>query len=59
DITKQNVEMAHELGLGVNVWTVNSERDMIKMIKYGVDGIITDYTDRAKKIFKSRGLRWQ
>ena len=58
DITKQNVEMAHELGLGVNVWTVNSERDMIKMIKYGVDGIITDYPNRLKKVCENNNIKW-
>ena len=29
DITKKNVDMAHEEGLVVNVWTVNKENDMI------------------------------
>ena len=33
DITKKNVDMAHEEGLVVNVWTVNKENDMIQMIK--------------------------
>jgi glycerophosphoryl diester phosphodiesterase len=28
------------------------------MLDMGVDGIITDYTDRAKNVFKSRGLSW-
>jgi glycerophosphoryl diester phosphodiesterase len=58
DITKQNVSLAHDLGLGVNVWTVNSERDMIKMIKYGVDGIITDYPNRLKKVCDTNNVKW-
>ena len=33
--------------------------DIENMIDMGIDGIITDYIDRAKKIFKSRGLSWQ
>ena len=42
DVTKQNVDLAHELGLAVIVWTVNRESDIVRMIEYGVDGIITD-----------------
>ena len=37
DVTKKNIELAHELGdLAVNVWTVNRESDIIRMIEYGV-----------------------
>ena len=58
DITKQNVAMAHDLGMGVNVWTVNSESDMIKMINYGVDGIITDFPNRLKKVCETNNVKW-
>lgn len=30
-------------------WTVNEEKDMIKMKEMGVDGLITDYPDKAAK----------
>lgn len=36
------VKEAHELGMKVNVWTVNSEKDMKKMIDLNVDYITTD-----------------
>jgi glycerophosphoryl diester phosphodiesterase len=58
DITKQSVAMAHDLGMGVNVWTVNSESDMIKMINYGVDGIITDFPNRLKKVCETNNVKW-
>ena len=58
DITKKNVAMAHDLGMGVNVWTVNSESDMIKMINYGVDGIITDFPNRLKKVCETNNVKW-
>ena len=29
-------------------WTVNKKSDLEKMLKYGVDGIITDYPDSAR-----------
>ena len=59
DLTADLVAEAHNLGLPVCTWTVNEIEDIENMIDIGVDGIITDYTDRAKKIFKSRGLQWQ
>jgi len=58
DVTKQNVEMAHDLGLGVNVWTVNSEREMLRMIKYGVDGIITDFPNKLKRVCENNKVQW-
>ena len=56
DLTKQNVELAHKHGLAVNVWTVNREKDIIKMIDYGVDGIITDYPKKVQDICKLKIL---
>ena len=59
DINVELVTEAHNLGLPVCTWTVNEVEDIENMIDMGIDGIITDYTDRAKNIFKSRGLTWQ
>lgn len=36
------IDEAHSLGMKVNVWTVNSERDMDWCINYGVDFITTN-----------------
>ena len=58
DITKKNVDMAHEEGLVVNVWTVNKENDMIQMIKYGVDAIITDYPLFLKEVCEKNNIKW-
>lgn len=41
---------AHEVGLAVNVWTVNFERDMKRVIELGCDMMITNYPDRAKAL---------
>ena len=38
---------AHALGLRVVVWTVSEADDMLALARLGVDGIITDYPDRA------------
>lgn len=45
-------ERAHELGLEVNPWTVNSESDIRAVIAAGADHIISNYPDRALKILK-------
>ncbi|MCR5150050.1 MAG: hypothetical protein K6B52_02345 [Clostridiales bacterium] len=44
------VDLLHQAGIGVNPWTVNNESDVKKMIKCGVDGIITDVPDEVKCI---------
>lgn len=44
-VTKKYVYNAHEAGLLVNPWTVDSAKSIEKMIGCEVDGIITDYPD--------------
>ncbi len=48
---------AHALGLEVVVWTVNEPADIDRMIALGVDGIITDYPDRAREVMARRGMK--
>ena len=50
DITKSFIEKQHHLNRKVNVWTVNHQTDMIRLINQGVDGIITDDPKLALKI---------
>jgi glycerophosphoryl diester phosphodiesterase len=47
DLTSDALSEAHASGLAVNVWTVNHPADLARMAAMGVDGIITDYPDRA------------
>lgn len=47
NVTRRAVENAHAEGLRVIVWTVNQTEDMRRLAGFGVDGIITDYPDRA------------
>ena len=58
DINKDMVRISHEEGLPVNVWTVNEKYEMLRMIEYGVDGIITDYPLRLKKLCEKEGINW-
>jgi glycerophosphoryl diester phosphodiesterase len=41
------VSRARELGLGVLPWTVNDPGTMRALVEAGVDGLVTDYPDRA------------
>lgn len=36
----------------VNPWTVNKERDIKRLVEMGVDGVITDVPNVAKKIIE-------
>ena len=50
-ITKQKtITQAHLKSCKVVVWTVDSEKDMKRLISLGVDGIITDYPNVAIKL---------
>ena len=58
DINKEIVKISHEEGLPVNVWTVNEKYEMLRMIEYNVDGIITDYPIILKKLCEEEGINW-
>jgi glycerophosphoryl diester phosphodiesterase len=51
------VNRHHDAGHKVNVWTVNEESMMMKLLSMGVDGLFTDTPDTAKKVIEiwSRG----
>ncbi len=51
------VEGARRRGLPVQVWTVNREEDMERLIETGVDGIMTDRPERLIQRLRRRGLR--
>jgi glycerophosphoryl diester phosphodiesterase len=36
---------------------VNNPADMAQLVDLGVDGLITDYPDRAKPVMASKGLK--
>jgi glycerophosphoryl diester phosphodiesterase len=56
EATRDNVREAQALGLKVVVWTVNTEANIREMIELGVDGIISDYPDRLRRIAGELGL---
>lgn len=48
------VKEAHDLGMTVNVWTVNKEEDMLAMQQLGVDFLTTDQLEQAKILSRSK-----
>jgi glycerophosphoryl diester phosphodiesterase len=51
-VTKSMVDTVHSKGMKLIPWTVNDPEQMKSLLKLGVDGLITDYPDRALKFKK-------
>lgn len=56
-VTPGMIKIAHGVGLKVHVWTVNEEKDIRRLLEWGVDGIVSDFPDRAMKVMRELGLR--
>lgn len=50
------IKRAHELGMSVNVWTVNKKEDIEKCIEAGVDFITTDEPLLARELLGEKEL---
>jgi glycerophosphoryl diester phosphodiesterase len=59
DLDAQNVKEAQSLGLKVLAWTVNDPAQMARLLDMGVDGLITDRPDLARKLLEERRIRWR
>lgn len=55
-LTRAMVEQAHAHGLRVVPWTVDDPGRMEVMVALGVDGLITNYPDRARAVLASAGV---
>jgi glycerophosphoryl diester phosphodiesterase len=51
-VTPELVRAAHERGLRVDVWTIDREPDMRRLLGFGVDGIMTDRPDILAKVLR-------
>ncbi|WP_104173520.1 glycerophosphodiester phosphodiesterase family protein [Arthrobacter sp. Y81] len=56
-VTPAMIAEAHQQGLPVIPWTVNTPADMAQLMDLGVDGIITDYPTRLRTLMDQRGLK--
>jgi glycerophosphoryl diester phosphodiesterase len=56
DLTEDALDEAHALGLRVVPWTVNRPEDMRRLIRWGVDGLITDRPDLARGVLADEGF---
>jgi glycerophosphoryl diester phosphodiesterase len=56
DLDAAKVREAHALGIEVLAWTVNSARDIARVLDMGVDGIISDRPDLVREEMRRRGL---
>jgi len=56
ELTPGRVEEAHALGLKIVAWTVNEPADIRRVIELGVDGIVSDYPDRLRRIAGEAGV---
>ncbi len=51
-VTKTYVKRLHKNGIKVNVWTVDKPEVAERLLKYGVDGLITDLPAMANELVK-------
>ena len=56
-LTRERLADAKTRGLRVLPWTVNQPADMARLVDWGVDGLISDYPDRARKVLADKGVR--
>lgn len=51
-VTLKFVSYHHEKNIQVIPWTVNEEKEMLRLLDCGVDGIISDYPDRLRRVYE-------
>jgi len=51
-VQESDIARIQQLGLETNVWTVNGGQDMQRAIRWGVDGIITNYPQVLEEILR-------
>ena len=56
NLTPAELAQARAAGLRVVPWTVNEPERMTELIDLGVDGLITDFPDRLRKVMAARAM---
>lgn len=49
-VTPELVKYCHDHGIEVHVWTINEPDEIQRLLRLGVDGIVTDYPGRMAKL---------
>jgi glycerophosphoryl diester phosphodiesterase len=57
-VTPALVDLAHDRGLPVHVWTVDDPARMRRLLDLGVDGIMTDELITLRDVLAARG-QWR
>ena len=58
-VDQRFVDVAHEQGLAVHVWTIEEEPEMERLCGLGVDGIITDRPSALTAVLSRLGCAWR
>jgi glycerophosphoryl diester phosphodiesterase len=53
-VNKRFIEAAHARNVRVQVWTINDIDSMKRLLKHGVDGIMTDYPQKLIALLKKK-----
>ena len=56
DLTQRRIRKAHQAGLEVHTWTVNEPTDIATLSRWGVNGVTSDYPDRARSALSGLGV---
>ena len=59
DLTPALLKDAKARGLKVIPWTVNQRDDMLRLIDWGVDGLVTDQPDVGAAVLKQRSIHFR
>jgi glycerophosphoryl diester phosphodiesterase len=53
-VSPRLVRMFHSAGCEIHIWTINDAASMIRLLDYGVDGLVTDRADLALEVLRNR-----
>jgi glycerophosphoryl diester phosphodiesterase len=54
-LDRRFVTAAHDHGLHVHAWTINSRAEMVRLLDLGIDGIMTDRAELLRDLLRQRG----
>jgi len=58
NVSEERVRAAHRKALAVYAWTADQPAEMRRLAATGVDGIVTNFPDRAKSLLRSLRATW-